>query len=807
MQEDNKKNNTPIPSLSRCILLLFLALSVCGTAHGRHFRDTLHFKKALAEKSGLVLTDSALNEIGIDSILNKIENVHNTLTRIINATSVGFDTREIQDGLPEIDSNIDIIDDNLTLYQNVLDVKNLQMFRVLLAGLTDQLNEWRNEIFKYEKDLVEMSNEMGTFKKDTLLREIINDSAFKSLYGTEIQDLKGKWKLAKKSISDNLTRINQLQATVSNEYFSTLDLETRSRDLLKKISVQSLGKEYDFLWDIKSNTIGESKQAAELSKKSYHGQQKILYYYFRRNWTDELWMLIAGIILVLWIFRNFKKIEKNKDPENPVIIPSFCYLTKFPLLPTLVVLFNIAPFFDLHPPTAYVEIMEFLLLISLTALIRKNWPRKLFIYWLIISGLYITLSITGALLTPTLGFRLFLFALNLASVAFGISWFLTIRKTTIAFSLMIKIVTVIYFILNLAAVFCNLFGRLSLAKIFSVTGIFGLTQIIGLTVFIQIIDEAFKLQTVVNKMKGGIVAKVNFTKIEVLLNRALIIISVCIWFIVFTISLNMYNLLFFKLKLLLTTQRTVGSTSFQLGNILLFIAIIYVSNLLQQGVGSLYGKAKGNWDPEIKKNGSRLAMTRLVLIVIGFLIAIAASGIPIDKITIVLGALGVGIGLGLQTIVNNLVSGVILIFEQPFRIGDFIEIGDKKGRVLDIGIRSSKIIMDEGAELILPNADLLSGRVINWTMRDEHMRIELPLSIEKTLSFEEVEKIIIEELQKSDLVVKATLPEILLTSQTDKAMNITIRVWINEVHKVAATKSQLLNSLYSSLPQRDIKII
>lgn len=793
--------------MQRCIILLFLTLSVSGHAYGRHFRDTLHFKKALAEKSGLVLTDSALNEIGIDSILNKIENVHNTLTRIINATSVGFDTREIQDELPEIDSNIDIIDDNLSLYQSVLDVKNLQMFRVLLAGLKDQLSDWRTEIFKDEKDLVEMGNEMGTFKKDTLLKEIINDSAFKSLYSNEIADLKGKWKLAKKSLSDNLTRINLLQSTVSNEYFTTIDLETKSRDLLKKISVQSLGKEYDYLWDIRSSTIGESKQANELAKKSYQGQQKILYYYFRRNWTDQLWMLLAGVILMLWIFRNFKKIEKLKVPENTVPVPSFYFISKLSLLPTVVVLFNIAPFFDLHPPTAYIEIIEFLLVISLTALLWKNWPRKLFFYWLSISALYIAFSVTGAFLTPNLGFRVFLFVLNLGSIAFGISWFLTLRKNTVAFSLMIKIVTVIYFILNFAAVFCNLFGRLSLAKIFSVTGIFGLTQIIGLTIFIQIVTEAFQLQTIVNKMKGGITSKLNFTKMEGLLNKALMIISVCIWFIVFTISLNMYNLLFFKLKMFLTTQRTVGSTSFQVGNILLFIAIIYVSNLLQQGVGSLYGKSNNNWDPEVKKNGSRLAMTRLVLIVIGFLIAIAASGIPMDKITIVLGALGVGIGLGLQTIVNNLVSGVILIFEQPFRIGDFIEVGDKKGRVLDIGIRSSKIIMDEGAELILPNADLLSGRVINWTMRNENMRIELPLSIEKGPTLEQIEKAIIEELEKSDQVVKETPPEILLTSQTDKAMNINVLIWINDVHKLAAIKSQLLNSLYSSLSQKGIKIM
>ncbi len=89
-------------------------------------------------------------------------------------------------------------------------------------------------------------------------------------------------------------------------------------------------------------------------------------------------------------------------------------------------------------------------------------------------------------------------------------------------------------------------------------------------------------------------------------------------------------------------------------------------------------------------------MLRLILIILGFMLAIAASGLPVDKITIVLGALGVGIGLGLQTIVNNLVSGIILIFEQPFGIGDYIELNGKKGVVRDIGIRSSGLVTAEG---------------------------------------------------------------------------------------------------------------
>ena len=161
----------------------------------------------------------------------------------------------------------------------------------------------------------------------------------------------------------------------------------------------------------------------------------------------------------------------------------------------------------------------------------------------------------------------------------------------------------------------------------------------------------------------------------------------------------------------------------------------------------------------------------------------------------------------MQGIVNNLVSGVILIFEQPFRIGDFIQLGDKRGRVLDIGIRSSRMVMEEGAELIMPNGDLLSGMVVNWTTRNDNVRISLPLSVEAGHTHEEIQKIIMDELKTNENVVLDPSPEILLTSQSDKVLGLNIMVWISNVHKMQTIKSELLKSIYNCLSKNDIKIV
>jgi len=774
--------------------------------YSQRLKDTVRFSRAVAEAHALVLSDSALNAIGIDSLLNKVENVHNTLTDINNITSIGFDTHDIDENIATIDSNVDIIDENLTIYNNVLDIKNLQMFDILLADIQTQVTEWRGTLFKYNRQLTEMNAEMTAFKKDTVLRSLFKDSAFIALYGEELNDLRTKWRLAKKNTTANLTRINRLQANVSNLYFEGIDLKNRINDLLRKVSIKNLGKEYEYLWDIKGIQHDDNVQADVLVRKSYRARRRVLHFYFQRHWGDKIWLLLTGVVLVFWVFWNFRSRDKNKtDADTPQ--ERFHFISRIAIFPILIVLFCIAPIYDLHPPTTYAEFIELLLILCLTAVMHKNWPKQIFRYWLVIAGLYLVFIWMGLMLTPALGSRLFLFALNVGAAFIGLLWFRSVAKHKISHIAMVKTVTVLFIVMNVAAILCNLFGRLSLAKILGVSAIFSLTQMIGLTVFIDIAMEILLLQTQVNKALSGFAAKFNYDRILQLFNRLLVIFCVVIWCVVFATSLNIYNAIQEFLTEFLTTPRKIGNTSFEIGSILLFAAIIYVSNLLQQGVGSLYGRPDDKWDPEVKKNGSRLAMTRLVLIVLGFLIAVAASGLPIDKITIVLGALGVGIGLGLQSIVNNLVSGVILIFEQPFRIGDYIELGDSKGRVLDIGIRSSKLIMEEGAEIIMPNADLLSGRVINWTLRNENMRVELTFSVAAGHTYEEVKGAVMEVLDNSDQVLKTIHPELLLLGLNDKSMNLKAFVWITDVQQSQSIKSKLLHKIYDSFAQHEIKIV
>ncbi len=218
------------------------------------------------------------------------------------------------------------------------------------------------------------------------------------------------------------------------------------------------------------------------------------------------------------------------------------------------------------------------------------------------------------------------------------------------------------------------------------------------------------------KRSAGTTMTLFYSKIHKGLYRLLLFLSTLTWVIVFATNLDLFDPVYGVITRWLDSPRAVGSISFRLGNIVIFVLIIYISNVLQKYLGYLFGQQDDHTMPQEGKKGSRLVMMRLIFIIVGFFLAVVASGLPIDKITIVLGALGVGVGLGLQNIVNNLVSGIILIFESPFQIGDYIELNGKKGIVRDMGIRSSRLVTEEGTEIIMPNGDLLSGEVINWTV-------------------------------------------------------------------------------------------
>jgi potassium efflux system protein len=181
---------------------------------------------------------------------------------------------------------------------------------------------------------------------------------------------------------------------------------------------------------------------------------------------------------------------------------------------------------------------------------------------------------------------------------------------------------------------------------------------------------------------------------------------------------------------LLTRRWGIGEFRFSFASALVFIAAVYGSVLVSRAIRVVL--EEDVYPRATMPRGVSSTVTMLIrygVISLGFLLALAIAGIPIDRITIVLGAFSVGIGFGLQTVVNNFVSGLILMFERPIQIGDAVEVSGLIGRVLRIGVRASTIETFDGAEVIVPNGMLVSNLLINWTLSSRNRRIEIQVGV------------------------------------------------------------------------------
>jgi small-conductance mechanosensitive channel len=201
-----------------------------------------------------------------------------------------------------------------------------------------------------------------------------------------------------------------------------------------------------------------------------------------------------------------------------------------------------------------------------------------------------------------------------------------------------------------------------------------------------------------------------------------------------------------------------------------------------------------------------MLLARIGVLTTGILVAFAASGIPLDKIAIIIGALGVGIGFGLQNIVGNLVSGIILAFEKPVQIGDVIEVGPHSGTVKEIGFRSSKITTADGAEVIVPNSDLISQHVTNWTMTNNFRRVEVNVGVAYGSDLSMCREAIAKAVFKKNNILSIPEPLILVNELAGSSINFRILFWANDIGNWVLTKSQVLDEVYANLNQAGIRI-
>ncbi|MET0964454.1 MAG: mechanosensitive ion channel domain-containing protein [Noviherbaspirillum sp.] len=249
----------------------------------------------------------------------------------------------------------------------------------------------------------------------------------------------------------------------------------------------------------------------------------------------------------------------------------------------------------------------------------------------------------------------------------------------------------------------------------------------------------------------------------------------------------------------------LGSLETSVGNVVVFLLTVWGTLLLSRLVRFVLEE---EIFPKLHlERGLPYAINRVVHYVVllgGFVIALGAMGVDMTKFTILAGAFSVGIGFGLQNIVNNFISGLIVLFERPIKVGDTIEIDGQTGRVQRIGIRASVIQSTSGAEVIIPNGKLISDKVINWTLSNGRRQISVTVLLKLDADVARARELVLGVARRNKYVLQAPGPEVLFVRRGIDQLEFELRVWTDALDAWMEVKSDMTAEINEALRHNEI---
>lgn len=225
-----------------------------------------------------------------------------------------------------------------------------------------------------------------------------------------------------------------------------------------------------------------------------------------------------------------------------------------------------------------------------------------------------------------------------------------------------------------------------------------------------------------------------------------------------------------------------GSTEFSAWYLLkLLIAIIILSWLSKRIRNVLVHRILIRYNDDIGVRQAIGAIARYIFLIFGLFVVIHASGIDLSGLALLGGALGVGIGFGLQNITNNFVSGIVILLERPVKVGDRIEVGGTAGDVVKISARATTVVTNDGISVIIPNAELVSTRVTNWSLTGKMVRFKIPIPVAYGTDQEKILKLLMEVAAEDSNIAKEPVPSIRLKEFGSSAIVYELVIWTSKL--------------------------
>jgi small-conductance mechanosensitive channel len=735
--------------------------------------------------------------------------------------------------LVENKSQLNTIEESIVLYDSLLNVKLFLLRDTVINLNLDKLDRIEDQITIYKNKTVPWTKEISSWKSqsqkisdrlnfDSQTWEITSDSIISEenklleIDSTNIEVLgQLKIKVDSELIELNKSKVvftswNDQLNKVDHSLLASLAMLKEAFSLITEKRNKSLDNiwipEYNAIW--KMNLDIDTTENEINTKDQLSSKLDLIKRYIESN-TDFYYTLLFSFLFILGLIIYIRlKSKQLYDSDTQELIKDNM-VVKYPVFSSFIIL-NFVIFLFMDIPAELESLILLLSIIPFSVLLWKlNYENKL------INTFLFAASCLVFIFLPTLSdqpvkLRYALLIINL--IALILLLLLKNKKELIAkensywLGTLPFLISLFIFLSGIAFI-ANIIGSVQLSLIL-------IRTIIGTIIVFMIIKESVRLfeSFLYLFLMGPLYKYSNILKedSELVLksiHKVLKIIAFFLWIYVILDLLKIRKTIFTSFMNFINSPLQVGALSISLGNIISFFLILQVSIWISQFIRYFLDKEvypRTHLSTGVSSTFS--LMIKYSLTFFGFLIALFGAGIEISKVAVGIGALGVGIGFGLQNIINNFVSGIILALERPIKIGDKVKVDDIEGEVKDIGLRASQIRTWDGSDVLVPNGYLISGKLTNYTFSDNKRRLNIKVNLSTDADIQKASQIILQTASQVPKVLKQPAPYLNFEGIKKGKSIITAYAWIKDYSNGISTGTDLKIAIYDALRKEGFEI-
>lgn len=710
----------------------------------------------------------------------------------------GFDSLSVDQGLKELVALHDIAKDGV--FENkgsAQSSRNLTVTFNILNALSIEVRSLKRDIDRYQDRLTNYQLELDSLSNDPALFVISKDSANLARYLGRIRVIALEIAPITLKLAERINGVHELQNKINLELAR---LQSDMEEVLyyqNRLSNRTIGRNFVNIWV-------PSKFERPMNEILYFSfvKAKLLYFYYLRAHLGKLFFFFLGTLIVV----IYVHVLRRKINDENVIQASL--LLHRPLLSGLTIGLCVMQFIFPTPPFVFTITILTIASIFLSLVFRPAITGYWMKVWLSILTLFIFAGLDNLVLQPSRLERWLILVIAALACLVGLLALCNKKRRDEIKERWILFPIAFMVFLEFASIILNLFGRFNLSKVLLVAGLTNAVVFILFLWVIRLVNEGLQLASSVYQKQERRLFYINYNRVGKRAPAFFYAVLIVGWFVLFGRNFYEFRFLADPLRDFLETGHRLGNYQFSVNNLLVFLFIMVCATVLSKIVS--YFAADSQWEKKegAAQNkfrlGSWILLVRITIIVIGFFLAFSALGIPVQQIGIILGALGVGIGFGLQTLVNNLVSGLIIAFEKPVNVDDLIEIGGRSGKVKSIGFRSSVIATAEGADLIMPNGDLLNAHVMNWSQGGAKKRLCIRLEVKYGVDLERVTQLLKKIMDEDEQILSSGGTAVQFAQVTSQAVVVELYFWVRISKDGGSVKSGLLTKIYNAFADEGV---